>query len=157
MTHLDPKKLHVRSSAGGHSPPGIIPRRYTLTHSDRTGELFLTIGAEYDRKQISGLYTRLMRDEVLAEWRLDKAGPALHVLCHVSGGLVLGGAAWRASIFEHHMPQVLQAFRYGDRAHFSANPELDQAPVYVHFQARQQDLHRVTHWGVCGDFAFNVD
>jgi len=157
MTHLDPEKLHVRFSTSGHAPPEIIPRRYTLTHSDRTGELFLTIGAEYDRKQISGIYTRLMRDEVLAEWREDEAGPALHVLCHVSGGLVFGGAAWRASVFEQHMPQVLEAFRYGDRALFRANPELDRAPVYVHLQAREQDLHRVTLWGVCGDFAFIID
>ena len=41
------------------------------------------------RAQISGWYTRLMRDEVLAEWLEDEDGPALHVYCHVSGGLVL--------------------------------------------------------------------
>jgi hypothetical protein len=49
-------------------------RCYTLTHSDTTGELFLTIGPDFDRAQISGLYTRLMRDEVLAEWREDEDG-----------------------------------------------------------------------------------
>ena len=38
------------------------PRKYTLTHSDRTGRLFLTIDKEYNEQQISGLYTRLMRD-----------------------------------------------------------------------------------------------
>jgi len=30
-----------------------------------------------------------MRDEVLAEWKGTDDGPALHVYCHVSGGLFL--------------------------------------------------------------------
>ena len=33
----------------------------------------------------AGWYVRLLRDEVLAEWQLDGASPALHVHCHVSG------------------------------------------------------------------------
>jgi hypothetical protein len=156
MTKLDPSKLSVRFLDPVPPVAQVVPRCYTLTHSDRTGELFLTIGGDFDREQISGFYTRLMRDEVLAEWRRDES-PALHLYCHVSGGLVLGGAAWRASIFEYHMPQVLQAFRYGDREHFRAHPELDQAPVYVHFQARQRKLNRITPWGTCGDFAIIVD
>jgi hypothetical protein len=107
MAQLQAEKLHVHFQEGEQASPGWFPRRYTLTHSDRTGDLFLTIGREFNQKQISGIYTRLMRDEILAEWIADEGQPALHVYCHVSGGLVLGSAAWRASIFEHHMPQVL--------------------------------------------------
>lgn len=66
MSKLDPGKLHVTFN-GGTSPVDLeFPRRYTLTHSDLTGDLFLTIGREYDEEHISGIYTRLMRDEVLA-------------------------------------------------------------------------------------------
>lgn len=43
-----------------------MPRAYTLTHSDRTGDLFLSIGPKHDEAQVAGLYTRLMRDE---SWR----------------------------------------------------------------------------------------
>ena len=67
MERLNPEKLHVTHLTGAKSNHITLPRRYTLTHSERTGELFLSIGSEYDTKQISGLYTRLMRDEVLAE------------------------------------------------------------------------------------------
>ncbi|RPJ28417.1 MAG: hypothetical protein EHM35_13720, partial [Planctomycetaceae bacterium] len=92
MSRLRPEKLHVRF-AGTPAPDGpLAPRRYTLTHSDTSGELFLTVGSDYDKGQISGLYTRLMRDEVLAEWRGGEDGPVLHVFCHVSGGLALGPA-----------------------------------------------------------------
>jgi len=39
----------------------IIPRKYTLTHSDITRELFLTIAAKYDYDKITD-----MRDKVLS-------------------------------------------------------------------------------------------
>jgi len=86
MERLNPQKLHVTYLTG--TKPGNIslPRRYTLTHSDITGELFLTIGSEYDKKQVSGIYTRLMRDEVLAELTSEGDSPVFRVYCHVSGG-----------------------------------------------------------------------
>jgi len=83
VSRLNPDKLHVRFEAGAAPEGPLIPRCYTLTHSDSTGELFLTIAPEVDQKQVSGWYTRLMRDEVLAEWQQGEDGPALHVFCHV--------------------------------------------------------------------------
>ncbi len=134
MKNLKPSKLTVQFLPGAQPDGPILPRRYTLTHSDSTGELLLSIGLEFNRPQISGWYTRLMRDEVLAEWidsskgappRLGNPGEispapgepasietaldqktsenlrdaktlpqyALHLYCHVSGGLVFGGRA----------------------------------------------------------------
>ena len=37
-----PEKLSVEYMDGATSTEPVIPRRYTLTHSDLTGELFLT-------------------------------------------------------------------------------------------------------------------
>ena len=93
-----------------------------------------------------------MRDEVLAEWREDEAGPALHVDCHVSGGLVLGSAGWRFNIFQRHLRQVIEAFRHGDRRLFAAHPSLDQAPVHVHFHARQAQYDKIEGWGTLEDY-----
>lgn len=69
MGRLRPEKLHVTFAPGTQIEGPTVPRCCTLTHSDMTGDLFLTIGSTYDEQQISGLYTRLMRDEVLAEWQ----------------------------------------------------------------------------------------
>jgi hypothetical protein len=149
---LRAENLHV-TFAPGTGPEGpTLPRAYTLTHSDLTGDLFLTIGSEHVRKQISGLYTRLMRDEVLADWRRDEEGLALHVHCHVSGGLTLGSAKMRLAIFRHEMPLVLESLRYGDRRFFDAHPRLDQASVLVHFHARQRRYDTVERWGVPADY-----
>jgi hypothetical protein len=152
MSRLKPKKLHVRFVPGTTPEGPIIPRRYTLTHSDATGDLFLTIGADYDRQQISGWHTRLLRDEVLAEWLKDKDGLALHVHCHVSGGLVFGPAGWRYAIFQHELPLVLEAFRFGDRRLFETQPELDQSPIWVKFHASQSRYNRTEQWGILADY-----
>jgi hypothetical protein len=117
-----------------------------------TGDLFLTIDVAYDNEQISGLYTRLMRDEVLAEWRADERPAALHVHCHVSGGFVLGSASVRLAIFKREMPLVLEAFRFGDRRFFAANPDLDQATIFVHFHAKEPRYNHVEKWGSPADY-----
>jgi hypothetical protein len=147
MSSLDPRKLHVSFQGGASTDVLEVPRQYTLTHSDVTGELFLTIGAKYDHKQIAGLYTRLMRDEVLAEWKQEGGQPALHVYVHVSGGIVFGFAGWRNAILHYHMPMVLEAIRNGDREIFNQHPELDEAKVCVHFVSRRQRYHQVEDWG----------
>ena len=156
MSRLNPDRLHVTWRQGVTPQGPISPRRYTLTHSDATGDLFLTIGADYDLGQVSGLYTRLMRDEVLAEWMAGANGPELHIFCHVSGGLVFGGAAMRDTIFRRELPLVLEAFRHGDRVLFAAHPELDRAPVVVHFRSHLARFSRVETWGALADYRTEV-
>jgi hypothetical protein len=156
MSDLNPGKLHTSFTPPTSATGPVYPRCYTLTHSDRTGDMFLTIADEYNQKQISGLYTRLMRDEVLAAWQYENERASLHVHLHVSGGIVLGSGAWRASIFRHHMRQVLEALRHGDRQFAQQHPTLDQAPILVHFHARQQALNLIEPWGTFGDYTLGL-
>ena len=151
MSRLRPEKLHVAFGDGVTDEGPVEQRRYTLTHSDGTGDLYLTVAADFDRQQIAGLYTRFMRDEVLAEWR-EKDGPSLHVFCHVSGGLVFGTAAMRYAIFRQELPLVLECFRQGDGGLFEAHPELDQAPIMVHFRSKRRRYRRVEQWGTPADY-----
>ena len=144
---FNPQKLHIRLLAEP-SPPGLPrQRRYTLTHSDTTGDLFLTIGSDYDRRQVSSWYTRLMRDEVLGEWIFGGYEPALHIHCHVSGGLVVGTAAWRYAIFKEHLPLVLQAICQGDRDFLLNQPALQEAPVFVFFHSRSGTYNKSEAYG----------
>jgi hypothetical protein len=147
MKRLNPDKLHVTYLVGATPGQLILPRRYTLTHSDITGELFLSIGVEFNKKQISGLYTRLMRDEVLAELTGDDGGSAFRVYCHISGGFVFGTARFRYNIFKSELPLVLEAIRYGDQVLFERNPELDNAPVFINFKSTNRRFNKVENWG----------
>jgi magnesium dechelatase len=147
MERLNPDKLLVTYLNSESADKLTLPRRYTLTHSDATGNLYLSIGREYNRKQTSGLYTRLMRDEVTAE--LVQAGDELElrVYCHVSGGLILGTAGWRNNILHHELPLVLEAIRYGDRAVFENKPELENTNVQIHFKSTNKSYNRIENWG----------
>ncbi len=152
MERLNPEKLHVTYLTGTTPENLVLPRLYTLTHSDRTGELFLTIGAQYDKQQISKLYTRLMRDEVLAELADDGDKLIFKVYCHISGGFIIGTAKWRYNIFHSELPLVLEAIRYSDRTLFEKNPQLDITPVLICFQSTDSRFNRVENWGVMADY-----
>ncbi|MBN1122409.1 MAG: staygreen family protein [Anaerolineae bacterium] len=157
MSVLNTAKLHVQFM-GEASPTALIPgRRYTLTHSDSTGDLFLTIGSDYDHEALMDIQTRLMRDEVIGEWRDDDEGNmSLHLMCHVSSQwLNFGPAGWRFRIFEYHMPLVLQALRYGDRILFRDNQELDHSTVYVHYRSHKARYNKLKVWGKLADFIVN--
>jgi hypothetical protein len=152
MGRLNPEKLHVTFLSDTEADKLILPRRYTLTHSDITGELFLSIGLDYDRGQISKFYTRLMRDEVLTELVSKEGSMQFNVYCHVSGGFVIGRAKWRYDIFRSELPLVLEAIRYGDRTIFQQNPELDQIPVYIHFQSSNPRFNKIERWGTMAEY-----
>ena len=152
MKRLNPEKLHVTYLASATPEGLILPRCYTLTHSDRTGELFLSIGNQYNTRQISKLYTRLMRDEVLAEL-CDEGGNLLFkIYCHVSGGFVFGTAKWRYNILQAELPLVIEAIRYGDRTLFEQNPALDEIPILIHFQSNKSSYNKAENWGIMAEY-----
>lgn len=153
MGRLNEDKLHVSFLAGTSARGLNLPRRYTLTHSDITGNLFLSIGADYNTRQISKMHTRLMRDEVLAELVRDGARLQMNVYCHVSGGFVIGPARWRSEILHSELPLALEAIRHGDRTLFEDDLQLDGTPVYVHFKSVNARFNSVEPWGIMGDYS----
>lgn len=126
----------------------VIPRYYTLTHSDVTGELFLAIGKQYAWDKINPL-----RDEVLGEWRTN--GISLHYCVYLyidQGELKQNVAAKRTEIFRRELPLALIAIRYGDRFLFNAYPTLDQASIIVNFMSAYPQFAKQENWGNFGSF-----
>ncbi len=152
MKRLNPNQLHVTYSPGTIADRLVLPRRYTLTHSDRTGDLFLSIGSEYVSKQISRFYTRLMRDEVLAELIDDGEKIEFRVHCHVSGGFILGAAKWRNTIFHDELPLVMEAFRFADTTIYDMHPNINKTPVKIYFHSTNTVYKQVENWGVIEDY-----
>jgi hypothetical protein len=135
---LDESRLQVTFAEGTRPDGPLTPRRYTLTHSDLTGDLFLSIGADYDHQALHALQVRLERDEVLGDWALAADGPRLDLHMMAQGGLpIFGTGAMRCNIFRRYRPMVLEALGYGDRAFAEAHPELDDAPVVARFHWRR--------------------
>lgn len=157
---FQPQKLAVTFLPGGaHAGArAALPasRRYTLTHNDVTGALTLSIGPDYNARQVQGFYTRILRDEITAEWLFaascsrfgsssstgngassssstgNGAGggtaPAeLHVYCHVSGEeRWLAPPQLRNFIFRREMTLVRP--RSACHMHAAASCSLAQLP-----------------------------
>lgn len=132
----------------GH-PDEQQPRIYTLTHSDVTSKITLAISREINKAQLKGWYSRLQRDEVVAEWKRVQGKMSLHVHCHISGGNFLHNliANLRFYIFRKELPVVLEAFRHGDEELLKAYPDLDNAMVWVYFHSNVKEYNRVECWG----------
>ena len=152
MGSLIPEKLHAKYLPGMSFGIPATPRFYTLTHSDITGNLFLAIGPQYGTERISKLYTRLMRDEVLAELKVEHDSLAFNVYCYVSGGFVFGKAGWRYKIFRSELPLALEVLRYGNKDLFNQHSEIDQAPVFVHFSSSDTKYDKIEPWGIIADY-----
>lgn len=149
MNRLDPDRLYVEYRGVTPVFP-IIPRKYTLTHSDVTAELFLTIGIDYAFDKITS-----MRDEVLGRW-IENTVP--YSIYYFYGSVYIDGefgavrAAIRNSIFIRELPQALEAIRYGDNRLFLDSPYLDKTPIYIYFQSTLADYNRTEYWGTFNDY-----
>ncbi|WP_082232105.1 staygreen family protein [Halobacillus massiliensis] len=148
---FNPQKLSVNFKEGVTPTAPIKPRRYTLTHSDYTAELFLTIGPKYDFSKLSR-----MRDEVLGEWA--PTGRSYNYWAYVfvdgEGPFHKDIVTLRDYVFRRELPLALQAIRYGDREFFAAHPELDDVPIIVYFVSVSPRFNRKEYWGTFAEYQY---
>lgn len=147
MERLNPEKLSVEFRPGTTPCEPVIGRKYTLTHSDLTAELYLTVGLTYAYDKISDL-----RDEVLAKWTIQNEKPILYGYVYVGGQYAPFFAQVRDQIFRRELPLALEALRYGDRELFMEHPHLDRAPIWIYFDSTEPDYKSYEYWGTPGDY-----
>ncbi|MGG1632665.1 staygreen family protein [Rossellomorea sp. NRS-1567] len=144
MSEFKPEKLTVT-----YLPPASIfnpidNRKYTLTHSDTTGELFLSVGCHFDLEKINPS----MRDEVLGEWRRDLGQYTLAGTVYVSGGEFdqqLSNV--RFMIFKKELPLALAAMVNGDKGFYTYYPWLLDAPIIVCFESVFPEYQQTLYFG----------
>ncbi|AKA68725.1 hypothetical protein CSCA_1600 [Clostridium scatologenes] len=147
LKKLNPEKLFVKFKDGVNSVGPIILRRYTLTHSDKTAELFLVIGLTYAYENITA-----QRDEVLAEWKFVNNQYVLNVFCYVGGENNKNKAALRYKIFVRELPLALEAICYGDRKFFEIHPVLKKSPIIVRFESVYPQYNNIKYFGMPKDY-----
>ncbi len=124
----------------------IIPRHYTITHSDKTGELFVFIDNSYVNDKINKT-----RDEVRIKWSYEKGQPILTGWVLVDDNKI-SNSKIRNEIFKREMPKALQALRHGDRFLFKKHPRLNTANVYIHFKSKNKNYNKVYDFGKIGNY-----
>lgn len=143
LKKLNPEKLFVTFQSGVTPINLIIPRRYTLTHSDLTADLFLTVGRVYAYDEITP-----MRDEVRGKWVLLGDHYKLFIYVYVGGLSGKAEASVRYQIFVRELPLALEALCYGDRLFFANHPTLNVSPIWVHFQSIFPEFNHTEYWGM---------
>ena len=144
MKRFDPQKLMVEFRNVTRTEP-VMPRRYTLTHSDITAELFLTVGLHFAHDKINPT-----RDEMLAEWRYRNKY-FLWAYVYV-GGFSQDTMAKRYRIFKEKLPLALWAVRNGDHMFFAQHPPLDNAPIYIFFDSTSPGFSGVYYYKTPSDY-----
>ena len=152
MFKFQPSKLNVDYKGNVGTKEPMIPRKYTLTHSDETGELFLSIGNNYDLDQIN--YG--VRDEVLGCWEKDDKY-YLFITLELDNGEDLTNTIKRDKIFREEIPLALMAIVYGDSIFLENNRELYEAPVRVKFNSRISEYDTLEEWRKVKDYKYNLD
>ncbi|MBA5849857.1 staygreen family protein [Clostridium sp. cel8] len=147
MSPFIPEKLSVELRDGVITTEPINHRRYTLTHSDITAELFLTIGLNYAYDKIN-----TTRDEVFAEWSKQGESYSFYTYLHVDDPFNPMKIGLRDYIFRHELPLALKAIRYGDTELFKKHPELDSSPIIVYFMSSNPLFNRLENWGTFSDY-----
>ncbi len=147
MNKFNPDKLKVELREGVTATGPIIPRKYTLTHSDLTSELFLTIGRNFAADKLNK-----MRDEVLTEWSEQEDRYLFFAYVYVDGENETGTEAIRNIVFRKELGLALSAIRYGDCTFFEEHAELSKAPILVFFLSANPEFNKVEDWGTFPDY-----
>lgn len=147
LKEFDPDQLSVTFRNGVTMTAPVIGRKYTLTHSDATADLFLTIGPQFAYDKVNA-----MRDEVLLEWRMDHGRPFLYAYVLLDSHSRPDATAVRDAIFRRELPMALAAVRYGDRTFFATHSDLGHAPIWIHFDSADPAFNRFEYWGTPNDY-----
>ncbi|MFS0576252.1 staygreen family protein [Sporosarcina sp. 179-K 3D1 HS] len=91
----------------------------------------------------------IMRDEVLAEWKIDVHG-CLNLIgtAYVDGGEFSRKVAeTRFTIFKKEMATALNGIVYGDRPFYIHYPFLVDAPIYIYYLSSYPQYRHVAFYG----------
>lgn len=147
MKDLNPRKVFVQYRDIIKPDQPVMSRKYTITHSDTTAELFVFVAENYAEDQITKI-----RDEVRIAWGQNEKGLALLGSVILDDKEVSSNALIRSKIFYNEMPTALQALRQADRFLFEKQPYLDNAPVFIHFISSNPTLDKIYDFGAIGNY-----
>jgi hypothetical protein len=150
MSTFNPERLTAEYRDGVSTTEPIISRSHTLTHSDLTGELFLTIGTQFAWDKVN----TDMRDEVLGVWKMERNNLCYNAYVYIDNKEHdFNTAVRRNEVFRRELPLALTAIRYGDRFLIDRHPYLDDAFIIVNFMSSYPQLFKQEYWGNFSSYA----
>lgn len=148
MSAFNKEKVFVSFNDGVSKRGPIESRKYTLTHSDESGELFLSIGKGYDYTKIKSI-----RDEVLGCWICDfDKNYVLKLEVFIDGCGDEKVSEKRNEIFRRELPSAIKAIVYGDKLLIEEFEFLNESKVIVIFKSKYDKYNVEEKWGLVKDY-----
>ena len=138
--------VEYRDDVGPLEP--LEDRTYTLTHSDETGDLYVTIGLTYATDKLNDFQDQVYLRWVPIEDKLFLYGEVL-----IDGEGVTGNPGVRHEIFRRELPLALYAIYVGDGPLFEAYPELNNTPVLINFQSSDPQYDKLYNYDTIGSYS----
>lgn len=142
MDSFNSSRVNPEFRDGVNAMRPVEGRKYTMTHSDDTAELFVTIGKKYAKDKIGPL-----RDEVLLGFERRNNQMQLFGSVLIDSRYMDWDSNIRNEIFLREMPTALKAIRYADRELFEQYPMLDKVPIYIWFQSTDKKYNILYDFG----------
>lgn len=147
MRNQKDRKVYVEYRDNVTPTAPLQDRTYTMTHSDDTGDLFVTIGLDYAPDK-----TNEIQDQVYLKWiKLDNKNLLLGEVL-VDGEDITGNPKIRNEIFRREMPLALQAIYVADSPFFKTYPSLADTPVLINFKSSYPQYNKLYSYGPIGDY-----
>lgn len=150
MDNFDTTKINIELRNKVDIAAPVLGRSYTVTHSDDTGDIFVTIGTDFAVDRFGPL-----NDQVLLRMECFNGQFQLNgLVC-----LDLPGSKFsikqRSDIFSEKMYLALMSIRYADSYFYEKCCSRDTIPVYMHFYSKDPRYDRVHYFGEIGDYTIN--
>ena len=147
MAYKRAKQIYVeyRDNVTPTSP--LEKRTYTMTHSDETGDLFVTIGLNYALDKVNPT-----RDEVYLMWQKIGDKNLLYGEVLIDGEGLQGNSQIRYDIFKREMPLALHAIYTADQPLFENSPELKDTPILINFKSSEPNFNKLYSYGSIGNY-----
>ncbi|MBL5867021.1 hypothetical protein HV458_13265 [Bacillus sporothermodurans] len=142
MDHLDNLSINIIPPATDLNP--LQGRKYTLTHSEATGEWYLSIGTQFPfTKLTNGLFS-----VIEAEWT-TKMGEYI-----LLGRININSDSYndkldqvRYMIYQKELPQLIAHIIDADKRFLHYHPLLLDAPIHIEIKAKYPEFYRTLYMG----------
>ncbi len=146
--NFDKDKLKVTFGPTVTPTSPIQNRKYTLTHSDSTGILYLYIGQDYNYYAIN----ETLRDELLGKWKLRDYNSYVLIFYAYVGDNDFLKSSMKYGAFKYHLQMALQAIFYGDKELLEEHKYLLDSPIYIKFDSDIPMFDNYEQYGYVKDY-----
>ncbi|KGX92573.1 hypothetical protein N781_14665 [Pontibacillus halophilus JSM 076056 = DSM 19796] len=140
---FNPNAVYVQYRPDIHHFTPYLERKYTLTHSDETAQLFLTVSKQFAYDTLNP-----ERDEVFATWIPNYEGVVFQGSVFVGDESIPRQRQFRRyTIFHKEMETALRSIFYGERWLLQAYPFLLYSPIHIQFNSNLPYYHQNLFFG----------